>query len=479
MSEQPNDLQYVDPDVFPATARRGNGCGELKIQGIKASSLAAAYGTPLYVVDEQQVRERARTTRAAFEREAERIGTTASVYYAGKALLNIAVAQWVSEEGLGVDVASGGELKVALAAGVAPEKIGLHGNNKSLVEIASAVDLGIGSIVIDSEQEIARVAAAADEAGVRQRVRLRVNSGVHASTHDFLATSHEDQKFGVPLEEAKRLVAEIRKHKSLDFLGLHCHIGSQIFATEGFAESAKKLLSVYGELGLAEPVPELNLGGGFGINYVRSDEAPDIDDIAREIMDSVAAACAEYGISVPKLAFEPGRSITGQAGITLYTVGTTKKVSIDAEDGHDERLYVSVDGGMSDNIRTSLYGAQYEVTLANRRSAADAALVRVVGKHCESGDIVVDKAFLPADIIPGDLVAVAATGAYCWSLSSNYNYLTRPPMVAVNNERSRLIVRGQSEEELVAQSVTETDTLEHTGSDFCVIAEAKNGTEPN
>lgn len=452
----------VDPSVFPRSARRGRGCGELKLQDIAASTLVAEYGTPLYVIDEVDARQRARQTREAFEREFQRIGVDAKVYYASKAFLCVEVAQWMVAEGLGVDVASGGELSVALAAGVDPNHIGLHGNNKSDDELARAVKLGLGSIVIDSDQEIERIARAAAEAGKRQRVHLRVNSGVHASTHDYLATSHEDQKFGLPLSRAVKLVEKIRAHSSLEFLGLHCHIGSQIFSTDGFRESARRLLSVYAELGQAEAVPELNLGGGFGIAYTSEEVAqvPAIEQVAAEIADMVQQTCAELSIPIPNLAFEPGRSIIGPAGVTLYTVGTTKTVQLAGSDStdprdakHSERLYVSVDGGMSDNVRTALYGAEYQARIANRRSEAKPTLSRVVGKHCEAGDIVVNRELLPSDISAGDLLAVPATGAYCWSLSSNYNYLPRPPVVAVAHGHSRVIVRGQSEQDLVAQSV--------------------------
>jgi len=297
---------------------------------------------------------------------------------------------------------------------------------------------------------------------------LRINSGVHAGAHDFLATAHEDQKFGLPLNRAVELAGVIASHESLDFVGLHCHIGSQIFSSEAFRESARRMVGVYADLAgvLGSPVPELNLGGGFGIAYTpeQAEQAPNIDDLARELADIVAAVCAEAGIELPKLAFEPGRSIIGQAGVTLYTVGTTKAVQLAGSDAavHDgdaldagfaERLYVSVDGGMSDNARPALYGADYHAVLANRASGADAALARVVGKHCESGDIVVQRVLLPGDIRPGDLVAVAATGAYCWSLSSNYNYVPRPPVVAVKDGNARMIVRGETEDELLAKSV--------------------------
>jgi len=466
------DANLVDARVFPASAERCRGCHQLKLSGIPAIKLADRFGTPLYVIDEGVARDRARTIRDALQREFARIGTEAAVYYAGKAFLAAEVVRWMDEEGLNVDVASGGELEVALIAGIAPDRIGFHGNNKSVAEIARAVSAGVGTIVIDSEQEVERVAAAANEAGRVQRVRLRVNSGVHASTHDFLATSHEDQKFGLPLARAVEVVRGIASSESLDFVGLHCHIGSQILATDGFRESARRLLGLYPALAeaLGRDVPELNLGGGFGIAYTPGQlgEVPEIGDIARELADIVAASCAEVGIAVPKLAFEPGRSIIGPAGLTLYSVGTTKPVALPGSDagadpadlGFDERLYVSVDGGMSDNPRPALYGADYHVRIANRESDAAPALVRVVGKHCESGDIVVRRDLLPGDVAPGDLLAVAATGAYCWSMSSNYNYAPRPAVVAVHDGEARMIVRGETDEDLVAKSVLEPEPID-------------------
>ncbi|CAG7616124.1 diaminopimelate decarboxylase [Leucobacter soli] len=480
MSAVPSDLNAIDPRVFPATARRGRDCGILKIGEIRATDLVERFGSPLYVVDEDVARQRARSTREALQREFARVGAEATVYYAGKAFLCVETARWMADEGLNLDVASGGELAVVLAAGVEPGRIGFHGNNKSEAEIARAVDAGVGTIVLDSEQEIDRVAAAAAAAGVRQRVRLRVNSGVHASTHDYLATSHEDQKFGLPLERTVELGTRIAAHGSLELLGLHCHIGSQIFATDGFRESARRLLGVYRELGEAvgAPIPELNLGGGYGIAYTSADvdQVPAIEGIARELADIVAETCVEAGIAIPRLAFEPGRLIIGPAGVTLYTVGTTKAVRLSGSDaggdpadlGYAERLYVSVDGGMGDNPRPALYGADYQVRLANRRSAADPALVRVVGRHCESGDIVVNRDVLPGDVAPGDLLAVAATGAYCWSLSSNYNYVPRPPVVAIRDGEARTIVRGETEDDLLARSVIperSSNTTDHTNGE--------------
>ncbi|MGO1570921.1 MAG: diaminopimelate decarboxylase [Canibacter sp.] len=457
------DPNFIDTRVFPATARRGRSCGQLKIGGIRATELIQQFGSPLYIIDEDEARARAVAAREAFERAAAKIGTEVSVYYAGKAFLCVEVAKWMNDEGLNIDVASGGELAVALAAQVDPARIGFHGNNKSVAEIERAVAAGVGTIIVDSEIEIERVASAAATAGAQQKVRLRVNSGVHASTHDYLATAHEDQKFGMPLADAPRLVRQITEESSLDFRGLHCHIGSQIFATDGFRESARRLLSVYKELAgiTGSAIPELNLGGGFGIAYLPSeaDDVPTFTQVAEEITTIVAEVSAEFGLQVPRLAFEPGRSIIGPAGVTLYSVGTVKPVSLTGSDQADtgdsahERLYVSVDGGMSDNSRPALYHAAYHARIANRRSDAESALARVVGKHCESGDIVVYEEYLPADVEPGDVIAVASTGAYCWSLSSNYNYVPRPPVVAVRAGSARMIVRGETEEELLAKSV--------------------------
>ncbi|MFC5338777.1 diaminopimelate decarboxylase [Leucobacter denitrificans] len=468
MTEQRHvDVNGIDDRVFPKGARRGRECRQLKLGGIRATELVEQFGSPLYVVDEDQTRATAREIRDALRSEAQRIGTDAKVYYASKAFLCVEVARWMDEEGLPIDVASGGELAVALAAGVDPQNIGFHGNNKSEAEIARAIEVGIGTIIIDSEIEVERIAAAASAAGRTQSVRLRVNSGVHASTHDYLATAHEDQKFGMPLSEAPAMVRKIVAHENLNFLGLHCHIGSQIFATEGFRESAERLLSVYGELSeiTGGPIAELNLGGGFGIAYTpdQAGEAPDVREIARQLADIVKQACDDAGLPLPKLAFEPGRAIVGQSGVTLYTVGTTKRVQLAGSDaaadpadhGYGERIYVSVDGGMSDNARPALYGSDYHVRIANRVSDAEPALVRVVGKHCESGDIVVYRDELPGDVSPGDVLAVAATGAYCWSLSSNYNYVPRPPVVALRNGEARIIVRGETENDLLALSVTE------------------------
>ncbi|WP_066040150.1 diaminopimelate decarboxylase [Herbiconiux solani] len=455
----PDDANELVAPVWSRTAVR-DGDGGLVIGGVPATTLAERFGTPLYVIDEADARSRAREIRDAFVGEAERAGTTATVYYAAKAFLSISVARWMTEEGLSIDVCSGGELAVALAAGVDPARLGLHGNNKSLAEIDRAVAVGVGVIVIDSAIEIERVAEAAARHGRVQTVRLRVNSGVHAHTHDFLATAHEDQKFGVRLDQAVEYASTIRSHDSLRFLGLHCHIGSQIFGSDGFAESAARLLEVHAELLAGGEVPALNLGGGFGIAYTGADDPTPVAELAGAIVASVTRECERLGIPVPALAFEPGRAVIGTAGATLYEVGTVKDVLVGVPGGADGtepgsvdfvRRYVSIDGGMSDNARPALYGADYSVRLAGRRSDADPALVRVAGKHCESGDIVVYADYLPGDVRPGDLVAVPATGAYCWSLSSNYNYLGRPAVVAVADGEATVLIRRETEDDLLAR----------------------------
>ena len=443
----PADANELAASVWSRNARRA-ASGELQIGGLTASALAAEFGTPVFVLDEADARGRAVEIREAFDREFARVGSSAKVYYAGKAFLTIQVAAWMIEAGLNIDVCSGGELAVALAAGVDPARLGLHGNNKSVVEIDRAVSVGIGAIVIDSLIEIERVAAAAEKHDRVQAVRLRVNSGVHAHTHEYLATAREDQKFGIPLSETIATVALIRSHPSLSFLGLHSHIGSQIFESDGFAEAARRLFEVHAQLLADGPVPELNLGGGFGIAYTSADDALPVAEIASRFADIVADRAAALGIPVPIVAVEPGRAIIGPSTATLYTVGTIKDVLVE---GTNVRKYVSVDGGMSDNVRPALYGADYSARIASRSSSAEAELVRVAGKHCESGDIVVDAEYLPGDVGPGDLLAVPATGAYCWSLASNYNYLGRPPVVAVRDGEARLLVRGETEADLLSR----------------------------
>jgi diaminopimelate decarboxylase len=449
----PEDANALEPHVWPAGTGRDD-AGRVQVGGVALPDLAREFGTPLYVLDEGDLRARAAGTLEAFRAAANDAGVAAHVYYAGKSFLSADVVRWVLEEGLRLDVCTGGELALALAAGAPAASLGFHGNNKSDGEIEAAVTAGVGAIVLDSAGEVDRVADAARRAGRTQAVRLRVNSGVHASTHEYLATAREDQKFGVALADVPDAAARIRGRAELHFLGLHSHIGSQIFGTDGFAEAARRLLTVHRDLLAESPVPELNLGGGFGIAYTAADRPADIAAIAAGIVGTVAATAAELGIPVPDLAVEPGRSIVGPAGVTVYTAGTIKDVEVAATDGGSAvRRYVAVDGGMSDNLRAALYGADYSVRLASRTSTADPVLVRVVGKHCESGDVVVHADYLPGDVQPGDLLAVPATGAYHAALSSNYNLLTRPAVVAVRAGAARVLVRRETLDDLLARDL--------------------------
>ncbi|WP_110588353.1 diaminopimelate decarboxylase [Microbacterium suaedae] len=446
----PDDANDLADLVWPASARRDDD-GVLVVGGMRATDLVERFGTPVLLLDEQDVRDRAERTERAFRAATARHGGEARVYYAGKAFLTSDVVRWMLAAGLNVDVCSRGELETALAAGAPADRIGFHGNNKSATELERAIAAGVGTIIVDSEIEIERIGAIAERLGARQRVLVRVRSGVHADTHEFLATAHEDQKFGFSLDEAERAVARIRQLASIEFVGLHCHIGSQIFGVDGFRESASRVLALHERLLAGGDIPLLNLGGGFGIAYTRADDPAPIEELADGIVDAVAEQCAARGIAVPTLAFEPGRSIVGPAGVTLYEVGTTKPVAVETPTGSAERLYVSVDGGMSDNVRPALYGAQYSARLASRRGDGAPALVRVVGMHCESGDVVVDHEFLPGDVAPGDLVAVASTGAYSAAMSSNYNHVPRPPVVAVRDGEARVILRGETIDDLLAR----------------------------
>ncbi|MFI2362594.1 diaminopimelate decarboxylase [Promicromonospora sp. NPDC019610] len=433
--------------------------GALAVAGVDVRDLAAEHGTPAYVLDEADFRMRARAYRTAFEAAFGAVGAGVDVYYAGKALLTVAVARWAREEGLRVDTASSGELAVALRAEVPGAEIGLHGNNKSDAEILRALDAGIGRIIVDSLVEIERVARLAGERGVVAPVMVRVTTGVHAGGHEYIATAHEDQKFGLSVNAADgaespamAALLQVLKHPELKLLGIHSHIGSQILDPDGFEAAARVVLRLRADLAERSGVlvDEVDLGGGYGIAYLPGDVALDPERVAKDIAQSVAGVCQELGTGLPRFSIEPGRAIVGPAGLTLYTVGTVKPVTVSADDGADfTRTYVSVDGGMSDNIRPALYGAAYHAEIVGRSSAAETVLARVVGKHCESGDIVVHEVRLPADVRAGDLLAVAATGAYGRSMASNYNMLPRPPVVAVAGGASRVLVRRETEDDLL------------------------------
>jgi len=430
--------------------------GSVVVAGVDVADLAARYGTPLYVLDEADLRSRARAFREAFERALAQVGARVDVYYAGKAFLSRAVARWVHDEGLAVDAATGGELAVALAAGVPGARIGLHGNNKSDDEIAAAIDAGVGRVVADSLVEIARLSAAAVARGVELPVMVRVTTGVHAGGHEHIATAHEDQKFGLSMASdeggdspALSALLAVLDAPGLRLVGIHSHIGSQILEPGGFVVAARRVLELRAALASRSGVlvDEVDLGGGYGIAYLPDDVPLDPERVAQEVATAVADATVRLGTPLPRFSVEPGRAIVGPAGLTLYTVGTVKPVRLD---GGFVRTYVSVDGGMSDNIRPALYGARYHAEVVGRSSDAEPVPARVVGKHCESGDIVVHDVPLPADVRAGDLLAVPATGAYGRSMASNYNLVPRPAVVAVRDGAARVLVRRETVADLLA-----------------------------
>ena len=447
----------LDRDVWPRGAAL-DARGELALAGHRVSELAAEFGTPTYFLDEDHFRARAREFTSAFGRAFASIGTHVDVYYAGKAFLSVAIARWAREEGLRVDTCTDGELAVALRAGVPGPEIGLHGNNKSGAELAAAIEARVGRIVLDSYAEIARVGEAAGAAGRTNAdpvpVLLRVTTGIHAGGHEFISTAHEDQKFGVSLADGQALAAfeAILADPRLELLGAHTHIGSQIQDAEAFELNARKMLALREDVRARTGylMPELDLGGGYGISYVPGETPIDIDILAGDLARVVGAVCAELDTTVPRISIEPGRSIVGSTTVTLYTVGVVKHVRL--EDG-TVRVYVSVDGGMSDNIRPALYDAQYTARLANRTGSTQTMRARIVGKHCESGDIVISDIALPDDVAPGDLIAVPATGAYGRSMASNYNHVLRPGVVAVREGSARTIVRREGLDDLLATDV--------------------------
>jgi len=441
----PEDLNGVDPALWPTGASRDeSGC--LMIAGHRVADLVEAYASPLYIMDEEDFRRRARGFADHFQ------GWT--VNYAGKAFLCRAVVRWVDEEGLNLDVCSGNELAVALAAGFPPQRIGMHGNNKSIDELESAIDVGVGRIVVDSFDEISRIEAIAAQRRTTVAVLVRVTTGVEAHTHEYIATSHEDQKFGFSIHSGQAMDALQACHDSewIDLKGVHSHIGSQIFDLEGFQVAAHRTMELLAAFRARTSVnlEEVNLGGGFGIAYTEHDSPLSPIQLNHGLTRIVKQAITEYDLGPIHLAIEPGRAICGPAGVAVYTVGTIKKVDI----GQGlERTYIGVDGGMSDNIRTALYHADYSAVLASRTSEAEPMLSRVVGKHCESGDILVHDVYLPADLRIGDLIAVPGAGAYARSMASNYNHALRPAVIAVTSDRAYPIVRRENLQDLLSLDV--------------------------
>ncbi|HEV7650620.1 MAG TPA: diaminopimelate decarboxylase [Actinophytocola sp.] len=450
-----DELDELLPAVWPRHARR-DADGVVRLAGVDVRALAEEYGTPLFVMDEADFRARCAEHAAAF-------GDPALVHYAAKAFLSVQVARWVAEEGLSLDVCSGGELEIALRAGFPPERIALHGNNKSAGELATGVAAGVGAVVLDSFFEIARLDRIARDQGRVQDVLVRVTVGVEAHTHEYIATAHEDQKFGFSLAggAAAEAVRRVLGAPGLRLVGLHSHIGSQIFDANAFEVSAHRVIGLLAALrdehgaDAVADVSTVDLGGGLGIAYTADDDPPPPGWLAEQLRTIVAKECEQAGLDVPRIAVEPGRAIVGPGTVTLYQVGTIKDVEL----GHGTaRRYVSVDGGMSDNIRTALYDADYDCRLLSRFAdeggrGGEPMLSRVVGKHCESGDVVVRDCWLPENLAPGDIIAVAATGAYCYAMASSYNQLPRPAVVAVRDGETRLLLRRETVDDLLRLEV--------------------------
>jgi len=450
----PDDINVLLPQVWADTVGRTRS-GALEVGGVDVGELAGQYGTPVYVLDEADFRARAVAFRDAFRAAFAAPCGGADVYYACKAFLCAEVARWLAQDGVRMDACSGGELAVLQRAGVPGRDIGLHGNNKSDAELQRAVAGRIGRVVIDSLPEIGRLADVAARLGVRVPVMLRVTVGVEAHTHEYIATAHEDQKFGLSLGDgaAAQAVADILSRPELELRGLHSHIGSQIFGTDGFEVATRRLLGLHAQVARDHhlALPEIDLGGGFGIAYTSEHDPLPPKALADALAEIIRRECRMLGVRVPRVSVEPGRAIAGPSTFTLYSAGTIKDVQLD----HGAvRRYVAVDGGMSDNIRTALYDADYSCTLASRASSAAPVLARVVGKHCESGDVVVKDEFLPSDLAVGDLLAVPGTGAYCRSMASQYNHVPRPPVVAVRDGAARVLIRRETEDDLLALDVS-------------------------
>jgi len=429
--------------------------GALSIAGIKATTLAKEFSTPLFVIDEDDFRTRALAWKSALDKH---FGAQAGhVYYASKAFISVEVAKWINEIGIGLDVCTGGELAVGLAAGFPADRIEVHGNNKSEAEITAAITAGCATIVLDSFHEIERVNRIAGAHNTIQKVLLRLTPGVEAHTHESISTAHEDVKFGFSIASgaAWKAVEEVEAAPHLRLAGIHSHIGSQIFIADGFEVAATRLIEFLARFRdhFNRELPELDLGGGYGIAYLADESTMDPDQMMANLDAIVKSQCAAHNLVVPTVSIEPGRAIVGPSTTTLYEVGTTKVVTL--ENGANRR-YISVDGGMSDNIRPSLYQAEYLAIVANRESAEPTRDSRVVGKHCESGDIIIRSIELPGDVDAGDLLAVPASGAYGRSMASNYNHMVRPAVVAVKSGTARVILRRETVEDLLSLDVVES-----------------------
>jgi diaminopimelate decarboxylase len=420
----------IAPHLLPDTAEI-DAAGHLSVGGVDLLSLAEQHGTPLFVYDVSHIRTRCREAVAAFGD---------GVAYATKAFLCKAMAKLVHEEGMCLDVATGGELEVALAAGVPGSRLILHGNNKSEAELARGLEVGVGRIVVDSFDEIALLGKLTDgepRGAERPRVLVRVTPGVEAHTHEFVRTGQEDTKFGFSVTSgaAAKAVAALELMGGVELIGVHAHIGSQVFDVESFEQAAE----VLGRFAAPLDLPELIVGGGLGVAYVHGEDAPSITEWA----EATRAALSRVGLpAATRVSAEPGRAIVAGAAVTLYRVGAIKELP-------GIRTYVAVDGGMSDNPRPVLYGSGYEAFLPRATTAARPRRVRIVGKHCETGDVLVDEAHVPADLAVGDVLATPVTGAYGYSMASNYNKVPRPPVLFVQAGEARVVVRGETTEDLL------------------------------
>ena len=427
-------------------AGEGENGGVLAIAGCSGEKLVKEFGSPLFVIDQADFFLRAKSWRQVLDTS---FGG-GQLYYAAKSFICIEIAKWLKELKLGLDVCSAGELAVALAADFPASDIEFHGNNKSESEITTAIKAGVGTVVIDSFDELTRVAEIAKSLKKTQKVYLRLTPGVDAHTHEFISTAHEDVKFGFSIASgaANEAIEKCMEQSSLNLAGIHCHIGSQIFEVEGFKIAAQRLVAVLATFRdkYSKELAELNIGGGYGIAYTKDESGISPDVVIPAIASVIKDECAKAKLAVPRISIEPGRAIVGPTTTTLYLVGTTKSVKLD---NGSERRYISVDGGMSENIRPALYGAVYSAFLANRSSTAELISSRVVGKHCETGDILISEINLPSDIKAGDLLAIPATGAYGRSMASNYNHISRPAVITVINGSARVILRRENEQDLL------------------------------
>ncbi|HEX7397241.1 MAG TPA: diaminopimelate decarboxylase [Propionibacteriaceae bacterium] len=439
---RPEDINALDTRLWSTNVSRGDD-GALNIAGLGVVDLVNQIGTPVYAFDEADFRARARGFLEAF--------AGWDVFYAGKSFLSTGIASWIAQEGLGLDVCSGNELVVALRGGMDPAKIGMHGNNKTVEELRLGLESGVGRIIVDSLDEISRIEELTAELGVTARVLVRVTTGIEAHTHEYIATAHEDQKFGFSIQGGQALMALVRCQSSprIELLGVHSHIGSQIFDTGAFEVAARRTMRLIAQFRQATGIdlPELDLGGGFGIAYTADDTPSTPDELSSSLREIVEHERRAYGLTEPRYSIEPGRAICGPSAMAVYTVGTVKVVDLE---GGLQRTYVSVDGGMSDNIRPALYAAEYSAVLASRASEGQPMLCRVVGKHCEGGDILVRDVYLPSDLRDGDLIAVPASGAYSRSMASNYNHATKPPVVSVAMGEVTTLLRRETLDDLLA-----------------------------